>query len=170
MKALPLALIAVVLICPSANGQSAVTDAFVKAIGDLKQAVVSVACMRTSDREATILSRKGSGFFLTLEGDFRTAEQLADQACGDGQPVVVHAHHVWHYAADAYAVCGQTEKAIAQLRRCGDGGLPNYRLFNSDPHLRMLRDRPAFTAYMSELRRQHDQWRAEMDLATAPLQ
>jgi len=105
------------------------------------------------------------GLISAQEGDFRRAEDLADQACGEKTKSVTHTHHTWHYAAGAYALCGKPDKAIDQLRQCAALGLPNHRLFGRDPFLQPLRDRPEFTALLSELRRDHDQYRKEFDLS-----
>ncbi|HYL83721.1 MAG TPA: hypothetical protein VE263_05770, partial [Candidatus Angelobacter sp.] len=78
---------------------------------------------------------------------------------------VTHTHHTWHHAAGVYALCGRPEKALPQLQRCAEFGLPNYRLFTSDPTLRPLKDNPEFGALMSELRRHHDRFRTEFSLA-----
>jgi eukaryotic-like serine/threonine-protein kinase len=96
------------------------------------------------------------------EGDFKLAEQLADDSCSEEKKSMTHSHHTWHCAAGAYAMIGQPEKALAQLRRCAEMGLPNYRLFGSDPHLRALRHLPAFTELMSDLRRRYDQYSSEI--------
>jgi hypothetical protein len=58
-------------------------------------------------------------------------------------------------------LCGKPEKAIHQLRRCAELGLPNYLLFIRDPLLRTIQDEPGFTSLMSDLRRQYDQYHQE---------
>jgi serine/threonine-protein kinase len=106
-----------------------------------------------------------TGLIAAHEGDFKLAEQLADEVCTENKKSVTHTHHTWHYAAGVYAICGKPEKALQQLRRCAQMGLPNYLLFGSDPFLRTLRDHPDFTALMSDLRREHDRYREEFRLA-----
>jgi len=101
------------------------------------------------------------GLITAYEGDFKRAEQLADEAASGTRKSVTHTHHTWHYAAGVYAICGRPEKAMAQLRRCADLGLPNHLLFTSDPGLGALREHSEFAALLSELRRQHDRIRAE---------
>jgi len=95
------------------------------------------------------------------EGDFVRAERLADEASAENRKSVTHTHHTWHYAAGAYAMCGKPDKAIHQLRRCAELGLPNYLLFTRDPLLRTIQDEPEFTSLMSDLRRQYDQYHQE---------
>ena len=92
-----------------------------------------------------------------LEGDFRHAEKLADESVAAGSGAL-HLHHAWHCAAGAYAVCGKAEKAVTQLRRCAEFGLPNYKLFSRDPLLRSLAGNAEFDAFLTELRRDHDSY------------
>jgi len=98
------------------------------------------------------------GLLAAHEGDYKRAEQLADEACSENGKSMTHTHHTWHCAAGVYALCGKPEKAIPQLRRCAAMGLPNYRLFGTDPHLEALRNHPEFMALLSDLRREHDQF------------
>jgi tetratricopeptide (TPR) repeat protein len=106
-----------------------------------------------------------TGLIAAHEGNFKLAEQLADEVCTENKKSVTHTHHTWHYAAGVYAICGKPEKAIQQLSRCAEMGLPNYLLFGSDPLLRTLRDEPDFIALMSNLRRERDRYREEFRLA-----
>ena len=64
-------------------------------------------------------------------------------------------------------MCGKSDKAMFELRRCAEMSLPNYLLFGSDPHLRPLRDHPEFLALMSNLRREYDQYSQEFVLVPA---
>jgi serine/threonine protein kinase/tetratricopeptide (TPR) repeat protein len=102
--------------------------------------------------------------FAALDGNPTRAESLADEALRGRS--LTHSHHTWHYCAGAYALCGKAEKAIAELRRCADLGLPNYRLFEMDPSLRSLREHPEFRDLMSALRREHESIRDEFGLVT----
>jgi TolB-like protein/tetratricopeptide (TPR) repeat protein len=105
------------------------------------------------------------GLVAAHEGDFKRAEQLADEASLENGKSVTHTHHTWHCAAGVYALTGKPDKAILHLRRCAEMGLPNYPLFRSDPHLRPLRDLPEFMALLSDLRREYDRYRVEIDPA-----
>jgi len=105
------------------------------------------------------------GLIAAHEGNFQRAEQLADEACLGDKKSLTHTHHVWHCAAGIYAMCGKPDKAIFELRRCAKMGLPNYDLFGREPCLRSLQSHPEFTGLMSDLRREHDQYREEFDLA-----
>jgi eukaryotic-like serine/threonine-protein kinase len=102
--------------------------------------------------------------FVALDGNPARAEALADEAVRGRS--LTHSHHTWHYCAGAYALCGKPEKAIAELQRCTDQGLPNYRLFEMDPSLRSLREHPEFRDLMSALRREHHSIRDEFGLET----
>ena len=101
--------------------------------------------------------------FSALDGNFARAEALADDAAQSGRSLT-HTHHTWHYCAGAYALSGRPEKALAELQRCADMGLPNYRLFEMDPSLRSLRTNPDFRDLMTSLRREHDSIREEFGL------
>jgi tetratricopeptide (TPR) repeat protein len=103
------------------------------------------------------------GLILAREGNFRAAEEKADRAL-ESKRSFTHTHHTWHDAAGVYSLCGKPEKALFQLRRCADMGLPNYLLFQSDPHLRSLHEHPDFQALMTNLRREHDQFQEEFSL------
>jgi tetratricopeptide (TPR) repeat protein len=104
------------------------------------------------------------GLILAHEGHFQPAEDTADQAL-KVQKTLTHTHHTWHDAAGVYAMCGKPEKAIPLLRRCAEMGLPNHLLFQSDPHLKNLRDHPEFQALITDLRCDHDRLAEEFGLA-----
>jgi TolB-like protein/tetratricopeptide (TPR) repeat protein len=78
-----------------------------------------------------------------LDGDFKRAESLADEA-GINLHSLTHTHHTWHFCAGAYGLIGKTDKALDELRRCAELGLPNYRLFQADPSLRALHENDRF--------------------------
>ena len=107
------------------------------------------------------------GLLVLHEGDFARAESLADKACSGDYKSLTHSHHTWHCAAGIYALCGKPEKAVEQLSRCLTMGLPNYRMFTSDPNLKSLREDPAFTAAMTAMRREYD--RVATMVAPGPL-
>jgi len=101
------------------------------------------------------------GLIAAHEGNYRRAEELADNATSAERKSVTHTHHTWHYAAAVYAMIGKPEKAMFELRRCATLGLPNYRLFGSDPSFRGLRNNSEFQILLSQLRREHDGYREE---------
>jgi TolB-like protein/tetratricopeptide (TPR) repeat protein len=99
-----------------------------------------------------------------LDGNVARAESLADEAARSLRSLT-HTHHTWHFCAEAYALIGARDKALVELRRCAELGLPNYRLFQMDPNLRPLHDDPGFNELMSDLRREHDSIRDEFGLS-----
>jgi TolB-like protein/tetratricopeptide (TPR) repeat protein len=105
------------------------------------------------------------GLVAAYEGDFKKAEQLADEALKNPR-TMLHTHHLWHYAAGVFAMCGKPEKAVHWLRRCAEMGLPNYLLFGSDPHLRALHNRPEFLELMGRLRQEYAQYCEEFGTAS----
>jgi len=106
------------------------------------------------------------GMILAREGDFKRAEEMTDEAVASKRSMT-HTHHSWHCAAGVYAMCGKPEKAIAELKRCAEGGLPNYRAFEKDPHLRSLHTHPEFIALMRNLRRDYETFRKDFELTDA---
>jgi serine/threonine protein kinase/tetratricopeptide (TPR) repeat protein len=107
------------------------------------------------------------GMILAHEGDFKRAEELTDDAVASKRSMV-HTHHSWHCAAGVYAMCGKPEKAVAELKRCAEGGLPNYRAFEKDPHLRSLHSHPEFIELMRNLRHDYEAFRKDFELTDAP--
>jgi eukaryotic-like serine/threonine-protein kinase len=101
---------------------------------------------------------------LAREGNFKRAEELADEAATSTRSVI-HLHHMIHTAAGVYALCGKPDKAIHELKRAAEIGLPNHRAFENDPHLASLKSHPEFVALMRTLRRDHEQLRHELDLS-----
>jgi eukaryotic-like serine/threonine-protein kinase len=101
---------------------------------------------------------------LAHEGKSKRAEELADEAVSSKRSVL-HSHHAWHCAAGAYAICGLADKAIHELRRCAENGLPNHRAFEADPHFRLLLGHPEFVALMRDIRRGYELLREEFGLS-----
>jgi tetratricopeptide (TPR) repeat protein len=106
------------------------------------------------------------GLILAHEGDFKRAEQLADEAAASTRSVM-HLHHALHCAAGVYALIGKPDKAIAELKRCVETGLPNHRAFERDPHLETLRRHPDFLALMRDVRRDYEIFEREFALEIA---
>jgi hypothetical protein len=101
---------------------------------------------------------------LACEGNFKRAEELADEAVTSKRSVL-HLHHMIHTAAEVFALCGKPEKAVAEIKRAAEFGLPNHRAFENDAHFRSIRNHPDFLALMRDLRRDHEQLRHELDLS-----
>lgn len=131
-------------------------------IADAREKLQTARAMVPGESRLTALD----GLIAALEGDFRQAERLADEASSQCRSVT-HTHHTWHTAANVYALCGKPERAIAELRRCAEQGLPNYCLFGSDPFLKPLHSHSDFVSLQTQLRRDLDQFRKDFDLAEA---
>ncbi|MGH9686747.1 MAG: protein kinase domain-containing protein [Candidatus Acidiferrales bacterium] len=101
---------------------------------------------------------------LAREGDFRRAEQITDLAVAFRRSLI-HAHHSWHCAAGVYAMCGKPEKALAELKRCAEGGLPNHRAFEKDPHLKTLHSHLEFIELIRHLRHDYEVFRQDFELS-----
>jgi tetratricopeptide (TPR) repeat protein len=101
---------------------------------------------------------------LASEGNFQRAEELADEAAKSKRSVL-HLHHMMHTAAEVYALIGKPDKAIHELKRAAEIGLPNYRAFENDAHLRSIRTNPDFLALMRTLRHDHELLRHELNLS-----
>jgi len=103
------------------------------------------------------------GLIVAFEGNFKRAEELADEAASSKRSVL-HLHHTYHTAAEVYALIGKSDKSIHELKRAAEIGLPNHRAFENDAHLRSIRHHPDFLALMRDLRRDHEQLRHELDI------
>jgi eukaryotic-like serine/threonine-protein kinase len=104
------------------------------------------------------------GLIFACEGNFKRAEELGDEAAISKRSVL-HLHHMIHTAAEVFALCGKPEKAVRELKRAAEIGLPNHRAFENDAHFRGIRNHPEFLALMRDLRRDHEQLRHELDLS-----
>jgi hypothetical protein len=54
--------------------------------------------------------------------------------------------------ACVYALQGNAPEAVQWLRTTADTGMPNYTLFERDPHLARIRSTPEFVQFMAELK------------------
>jgi tetratricopeptide (TPR) repeat protein len=133
------------------------------ALGHLAEASKRIVRARQLFPDEPVLSTIEASM-AAQEGQFSRAEQLADDAVASRNSLL-HSHHTWFSAGATYALCGKADKAMAQLRRSAEHGLPNYRLFSTDPRLRSIHGHPEFTALLTGLRREHDAFRAEIGLA-----
>ncbi len=103
------------------------------------------------------------GLILAHEGNLKRAEQITDEAVKSKRSLT-HTHHSWHVAAGVYTMCGKPEKAIAELKRCAEGGLPNHRTFQNDSQLRPLHNHPEFVELMRNLRSEYEAFGQEFEL------
>ena len=101
--------------------------------------------------------------FAALEGNSLRAEVLADEASCSTHSMT-HTHHTWHSCAAAYTLVGKPDKAVDELERCAEMGLPSHRLFESDPYLRGLHNNDRFRNLIGRLRREHESIRQEFGI------
>ena len=73
----------------------------------------------------------------------------------------VHTHHVFHNVGSAFAMVGETDLAIDQIRQAAELGLPNFPLFDNDHHLASLNTEPKFVKLLEELKDEFEQYREE---------
>jgi serine/threonine protein kinase len=66
-----------------------------------------------------------------------------------------HTHHTYYQIASAYAVLGETAKAMAWLEHSVDTGFPCWPFFKVDPHLESLRQEQRFQRLVADLERQY---------------
>ncbi|HEY0701415.1 MAG TPA: protein kinase [Candidatus Acidoferrales bacterium] len=142
-----------------ANVQAALPSIYLGELGKAREQLRKAQQMVPGEPQLVSLE----GLILAREGDFKRAEQLADEAVANKRSVV-HLHHSSHCAAGVYALCGKADKAIAELKRCAQTGLPNHRAFEKDPHLRSLQSHPEFMALMRDLRHDYKGFQEEFGL------
>jgi serine/threonine protein kinase/tetratricopeptide (TPR) repeat protein len=142
-----------------ANIQAPLPHIYLGNLGKAREALIRARKMIPDETQLTAVE----GLILACEGNFKRAEELADEAATSKRSVL-HLHHMMHTAAEVYALCGKPEKAIRELKRAAEIGLPNHRAFENDAHLRSIRHHPDFLALMRDLRRDHEQLRLELDI------
>jgi hypothetical protein len=72
-----------------------------------------------------------------------------------------HAHHPHHQIAGAYAVLGETDKAMAWLKHSARTGNPFRPFFKVDPHLANFRSDSRFQRLVSDLEREYSALKIE---------
>ena len=93
-------------------------------------------------------------------GEPERAEETLKRAEAMELPVI-HRHHIGHNAAAIYALTGKHDLALKNLREISAEGLPNYPVFNTDPHFESLHDLPDYHALMSDLEREWQEFKTE---------
>ena len=144
-----------------ANIQAPLPHIYLGNLGKAREALLRARKMIPDEPQLTAVE----GLILACEGNFKRAEELADEAATSKRSVL-HLHHMFHTAAEVYALIGKPEKAVHELKRATEIGLPNHRAFENDAHLRSIRHHPDFLALMRDLRRDHEQLRHELDINT----
>ena len=144
-----------------ANIQAPLPHIYLGNLGKAREALTRARKMIPDEPQLTAVE----GLILACEGNFKRAEELADEAVPSKRSVL-HLHHMMHTAAEVYALVGKPDKAMHELKRATEIGLPNHRAFENDVHLRSIRNHPDFLDLMRTLRRDHEQLRLELNLST----
>jgi TolB-like protein/tetratricopeptide (TPR) repeat protein len=129
--------------------------------GDLSGAEAGIAAAeRFAPNSPLVVSTEG--LLWAKRGEPERAEEALRRAEALELPVI-HRHHVGHNAAAIYALTGKHDLALKNLREISAEGLPNYPVFNTDPHFESLHDLPDFHALMSDLEREWQEFKTEFD-------
>jgi len=73
-----------------------------------------------------------------------------------------HFHHTAFSIGAAYARMNRPAEAVKWLKFAAQDGFPCYPLFDTDPNLASLRQDPQFIAFMAQLRKQWEGYRARL--------
>ena len=95
---------------------------------------------------------------LALQGKFNEAEALVPAIAAKAVNTRSY-HHVTYDFACAYALAGKAPEAVEWLRKTVDYGMPNYPLFERDPHLDRIRRDSTFIKFMQEFRSRWEDYR-----------
>jgi eukaryotic-like serine/threonine-protein kinase len=140
-----------------------------KFFNDLGPALALIWANRLNDAETDItqsLAKEPSNVrmqsarvrLLALQGKFNEAEALIPAITAKAVNTRSY-HHVTYDFACAYALAGKTREAVEWLRKTIDYGMPNYPLFERDPHLDHIRRYPSFVQFMQEFRPRWEEYR-----------
>jgi TolB-like protein/DNA-binding SARP family transcriptional activator len=115
--------------------------------------------LRTHPADPGGVVRSTRAILRAKAGDARGAAQDIRQAERSGRGFV-HFHHTAYSIASAYAILRQPTPALRWLRRAAEEGWPCYPYFATDPNLDRIRNDPEVGAYMRELKRRWERYRA----------
>jgi len=73
-----------------------------------------------------------------------------------------HFHHTAYAVGSAYALMNNPQQALKWLQMAADDGLPCYPMFESDPILNSLRRDPHFIEFLTQQKRQWEQYTAKL--------
>jgi len=109
-------------------------------------------------------TRSTYALVLARSGDRTGAErELATLAPRLANPErYSHMHHAQYSAACAYALLGRKREAIHWLQTATDEGFPAYPFYKGDPSLAGLRGDPAFEAFLAQLEKRWQHYRAAL--------
>jgi serine/threonine-protein kinase len=91
-------------------------------------------------------------------GQRRAAEEKIKAAVERGEGFG-HFHHTAYHIACAYALMGESARAVAWLEKAAEGGFPCYPLFERDSNLDGLREDARFAALLAKLRREWEHYK-----------
>ncbi len=121
--------------------------------------------MRESERndrtESAALLRSIEAVIAASKGERGLAEQKIREAIRMGSGFQ-HFHHTEYGVASAYALMNRRDEALRWLKRAAEDGFPCYPLYARDRNLANLRQDPAFIAFMGELEKQWQHYRATL--------
>lgn len=89
----------------------------------------------------------------SLRGDRKGAEADIAEGIRVGKDFV-HFHHTAYAIGAVYASFGEFDKAQEWIENASKTGFPNYSYFETDIHLRRLREVPRFRAFLARLRQE----------------
>lgn len=95
----------------------------------------------------------GYAVLLAGVGKKKEAEEKIEYAITHGQGKS-HFHHAEHLIASAYALMGDTKRAVEWLQKAAEHGMPCYPLFKKDPNLKSIRNDAGYISLMEKLKRQ----------------
>jgi hypothetical protein len=98
---------------------------------------------------------------LAKAGRASETEEAIQRAIQIGQGFQ-HFHHTTYNIASAYALLDKREEAIRWLQVTADEGFPCYPMFEKDHNLDNLRHDDRFIAMMEMMKRQWEQYKAEL--------
>ena len=72
---------------------------------------------------------------------------------------LMHVHHLYHNLAGASALLGHHKEAVEWLVKASKTGLTCYPLFDGDPNLKSLKEKPGFEDFMTELKKKWEYYK-----------
>ena len=72
-------------------------------------------------------------------------------------------HHITYDLACVYAVAGESREAVKWLRETADTGFTSCLLFERDPLLDKIRQKPEFKELMAEIKSRFEKYKSEFE-------
>jgi adenylate cyclase len=132
-------------------------------LGKTEEAFKSLDQIKNDQRLATEKSDLAAGYAVLYAGTGKKkeAEEEIKFSIEDGQGKS-HFHHAEHLIASAYALMGETTKAVEWLQKTADHGMPCYPLLMNDPNLKSLKNDPGYISLMQKLKKQWEYYKANL--------